>query len=210
SKSLGNVIDAKDLVDLYGVDPLRFWAVRSVQFGHDGDVAVEGLHERYERELGNDLGNLVSRTTAMVAKYRAGRLPVAPGLGDAAVVERLAADVSRRLDDFDLTGAIDAIWEYVRSLNKFVTDTKPWELAKDAANAQELDRVLYALVDGLRTVAVALHAYLPETTQEILRLLGQRQNFEWSQVALGLTTDAEGIEAAPPLFPRVGAPAAAA
>jgi methionyl-tRNA synthetase len=203
SKSLGNVIDANDLIAVYGVDALRFWAVRAVQFGHDGDVTPESLHERYERELGNDLGNLVSRTTAMLAKYRDGRIPIAPGLGDDARVERLASDACAKMDDFDLTGAVDLIWDYVRGLNKFVTDTKPWELAKDDANAEELDRVLYALADGLRVAAVALHAFLPETTRQILRALGQPEAFEWSRVALGDTVEAERIEPAPPLFPRV-------
>ncbi|PNB42566.1 methionine--tRNA ligase, partial [Pseudomonas sp. FW305-130] len=70
SKSLGNVIDPLHLVDVYGPDAVRYWATRSVQFGQDGSVSLDSLHERYERELGNDLGNLVSRTTAMIAKYR--------------------------------------------------------------------------------------------------------------------------------------------
>ena len=210
SKSLGNVIDADDLIGAYGVDALRFWAVRAVSFGQDGDVTPENLHDRYERELGNDLGNLVSRTTAMIAKYRDGRISVAPGLEDAEAVAALAAEVHRRLDDFDLTGAIDVIWEYVRSLNKFVTDAKPWELAKDDANAEQLDRVLYALADGLRVVAVALYAYLPDTAPRILRALGQPEDFAWSGVASGLTAVAEGVEPAAPLFPRVEAPAAAA
>ena len=210
SKSLGNAIDPLDLVSVYGSDAVRYWATRSVQFGQDGSVSIDTLHERYERELGNDLGNLLSRTTAMLAKYRDGRIPLAPGHGDQAALERLATEVPQRLDDFDLTGALDLIWEAVRSLNKFVTDTKPWELAKDEANAEELDRVLYALADGLRVVAVALHAYLPETTPQILRALGQPEDFDWSQVALGLTVEGEGIEPAPPLFPRIEAPAAAA
>jgi methionyl-tRNA synthetase len=210
SKSLGNVIDVADLVDVYGVDAVRFWAVRAVTFGQDGDVALESVHERYERELGNDLGNLVSRTTAMIAKYRDGRIPVAPGIGDTAAVERIAAEVPSRLDDFDLTGALDVIWEYVRALNKFVTDRKPWELAKDEANAPELDQVLYALADGLRVLAVALHAYLPQTSTEILRALGQAEEVAWTEVAAGRTAEAEGIEPAAPLFPRVEAPAAAA
>jgi methionyl-tRNA synthetase len=210
SKSLGNIVEPLELVDVYGSDAVRYWATRSVQFGQDGSVSIDSLHERYERELGNDLGNLVSRTTAMLAKYRDGRIPVAPGLGEDAVVERLASEVCAKVDDFDLTGAIDLIWDYVRGLNKFVTDAKPWELAKDEANAQQLDRVLYALADGLRVAAVALHAYLPETTAQILRALGQPEAFDWSLVALGETVDADGIEPAPPLFPRVEAPAAAA
>jgi methionyl-tRNA synthetase len=210
SKSLGNAIDPLDLVNVYGADAVRYWATRSVQFGQDGSVSIDTLHERYERELGNDLGNLVSRTTAMLAKYRDGRIPLAPGPADPAALERLATEVPRRLDDFDLTGALDVVWDSVRSLNKFVTDTKPWELAKDEANADELDGVLYALADGLRAVAVALHAYLPETTPQILRALGQPEDFDWSRLAVGQTVEGEGIEPAPPLFPRIEAPAAAA
>ena len=209
-KSLGNAIDPLDLVNVYGPDAVRYWAAKSVQFGQDGSVSIDSLHERYERELGNDLGNLLSRTTAMLAKYRDGRIPIAPGLGDEAAFGRLAAEVPKRLDDFDLTGALEPIWDSVRALNKFVTDTKPWELAKDDANADQLDRVLYALADGLRAVAVALHAYLPETTPQILRALGQPEEFDWPRVALGETVEADGIEPAPPLFPRVEAPAAAA
>jgi methionyl-tRNA synthetase len=210
SKSRGNVIDPLDLVDVYGADAVRYWATRSVQFGQDGSVSLESVHERYERELGNDLGNLVSRTTAMLAKYRDGRIPLAPGLGDEAAIERLGSEVAARLDAFDLTGGLDAIWEFVRSLNKFVTDAKPWELAKDDANAEELDRVLYALVDGLRAAAVAVSPYLPETAPRVLRALRQPLDLDWAQVAPRRTRETEGIEAAPPLFPRVEAPAAAA
>jgi len=210
SKSLGNAIDPLDLVNVYGADAVRYWATRSVQFGQDGSVSIDTLHERYERELGNDLGNLLSRTTAMLAKYRDGRIPLAPGPSDPAALERLASEVPRRLDEFDLTGALDVIWDSVRSLNKFVTDTKPWELAKDEANAEELDGVLYALADGLRAVAVALHAYLPETTPQILRALAQPEDFDWSRLAVGQTVEGEGVEPAPPLFPRIEAPAAAA
>jgi methionyl-tRNA synthetase len=210
SKSRGNVIDALDLVDVYGSDAVRYWATRSVQFGQDGSVSLDSVHERYERELGNDLGNLVSRTTALIAKYRGGRITIAPGLGENASFDRIATEVSDRLDAFDLTGALDKIWDFVRGLNKFVTDTKPWELAKDEVNGEELDRVLFALVDGLRAAAIALYAYLPRTAPQILRALGQPEEFDWSLVARGRTVAAEGIEAAPPLFPRVEAPAAAA
>src|SRR5207247_3102312 len=99
SKSLGNVIDPLDLVGVYGADAVRFWALRSVSFGQDGSASVEALHERYERELGNDLGNLVSRTTAMIARYRDGR--IAPGARNeelAAALEALRAKLVERFD----------------------------------------------------------------------------------------------------------------
>jgi methionyl-tRNA synthetase len=210
SKSLGNVIDPLDLIDVYGSDPVRFWAARAVSFGQDGEVSIDSLHERYERELGNDLGNLLSRTTAMIARFRGGRIRDAESLLDAATFDRLRDHVQKRLDVFDITGGVDAIWELIRSLNKFVTDTKPWELAKDDANAAELDRVLYTLADGLRAAAVALAAYLPETAPRILDALGQSQDVSWHGVARGRTSPAEGIEPAQPLFPRLEAPATAA
>jgi methionyl-tRNA synthetase len=179
-------------------------------FGYDSDVAVESFHERYERELGNDLGNLLSRTTALIAKYRGGTISVAPTPGEEDKVDALREGVAAKLDVYDIGGAVEEIWQYIRSLNRYVTQEKPWELAKDEAAADHLDRVLYALVDGLRVAAVALHAYLPETTPRILAALGQPEDFAWDRVAYGLTSGADGIDAAPPLFPRVEAPAAAA
>jgi methionyl-tRNA synthetase len=184
--------------------------VRAVSFGQDGNVTIESLHERYERELGNDLGNLVSRTTAMIARYRNGQITVVPG--ESNLSEAIAAvkrDVPTRLDAFDLTGAIDLIWDLVRGLNRHVEQTKPWELAKDEARADELTRVLYELADGLRVAAVALSPYLPHTAPQILRALGQPEELCWEQVEEGRTIAAEGIEPATPLFPRVDQTAAA-
>jgi len=211
SKSVGNVIDPLDLVDVYGSDAVRFWAVRAVSFGQDGNVTLESLHERYESELANDLGNLVSRTTAMIARYREGRIPAATGeskVSDA--IEAVKREVPARLDLFDVTGAVDVIWDLVRSLNKHVEQTKPWELAKDDAHAGELDRVLYDLADGLRVAAIALSAYLPQTAPRILQALGQPEDLAWKNVEAGRTVTAAGIGPATPLFPRVDAPTAAA
>jgi methionyl-tRNA synthetase len=169
------------------------------------------MHERYERELGNDLGNLLSRTTAMIARYRGGRLRVADvsePLADE--IEQVGAEVAACLDEFDLTGALDRVWELVRRLNRHVEQTAPWELAKDDSRGEELDRVLYELADGLRAVAVALAAFVPETSEQILSSLRQPADLAWTTVAAGLTVEVEGIDAAAPLFPRVDAPTAAA
>ena len=210
SKSLGNAVDPLDLLDVYGTDPVRFWCVRAVSFGQDGAASLVGIHERYERELGNDLGNLLSRTTAMVARYRGGTLRAAPSPEGAvaAALGPLADDIAARLDAFDITGALERIWEVVRALNREVETTAPWQLAKDEARAEELDRVLYDLVDGLRAVAIALSAYIPETATAILAALGQPDAVDWSLVAYGLTGETSGIEAAPPLFPRLEEPSA--
>jgi methionyl-tRNA synthetase len=210
SKSEGNVIDPLELIDVYGADPVRFYVVREVQFGHDGSVSIDGVHERYERELGNDLGNLLSRTTAMIARYREGRLPEVTPAGEGNGLRALGAEVAGLLDAFDVTGALERIWKEVRSLNALVEERKPWELAKDEARAPELDRTLYELADGLRAVAIALSSYLPETAPRILEALRQSDDLTWEGVAPGRTAAAEGIEAAEPLFPRVDAPTAAA
>ena len=209
SKSLGNVIDPLELIDVYGVDPVRYYLFRAASFGQDGSISVDGLHERYERELGNDLGNLLSRTTAMVARYRDGTLPVVEGSQElAAELDALAPKVAGRLDAYDLTGALDEIWEVVRALNRHVEQNAPWELAKDEGKAPDLDRVLFDLADGLRVLAVALAPYLPETSPQILAALGQDESLDWAGARSGQTRAAEGIAPAEPLFPRVDAPAA--
>ncbi|HEX5469345.1 MAG TPA: methionine--tRNA ligase [Gaiellaceae bacterium] len=209
SKSVGNVIDPLELIDVYGVDPVRYYLFRAASFGQDGNISVDGLHERYERELGNDLGNLLSRTTAMIARYRDGTIPAGPGsreLGEE--LDRLGPRVADRLDAYDLTGALDEIWETVRTLNRHVEQSSPWELAKDDARAADLDRVLFELADGLRVLAIVLSPFLPETGPRILAALGQDASLDWDRARAGQTLPAEGIEPAQPLFPRVDAPAA--
>jgi len=210
SKSVGNVIEPLGLMDVYGTDALRYYLMRAASFGQDGNISVEGMHERYERELGNDLGNLVSRTTAMVARYRDGKLPVAVGTPElAAQLDMLPRKIASRLDAYDLTGALDDIWEAVRSLNRHVEQSAPWELAKDEARSKDLDRVLFDLADGLRVIAVLLSPFLPETAPRILEALGQPANLAYEGARAGGTDAADGIEPAQPLFPRVDAPAAA-
>jgi methionyl-tRNA synthetase len=209
SKSLGNVVDPLELIDVYGADPVRFWMARAVTFGQDGTASIGGILERYDSELANDLGNLLSRTTAMIAQYRNGTLkrvePDTPVDFDA-----LREDVAARFDVFDVTGALDAIWDGVRRLNQYVTAEAPWQLAKDEANAERLDTVLYTLVDGLTAIAVALQAYLPATSPKILDALRQPEEPSWERVRNGVAAEVDGIEPAKPLFPRIDLPAAAA
>jgi methionyl-tRNA synthetase len=212
SKSLGNVIDPLDLIDVYGADAVRFWSVRAVSFGQDGTVSIEGVHERRDRELANDLGNLVSRTTAMVDRFLGGSLAARPSTGSevASLLSGLGDDLAARFDVYDLTGALERIWEVVRGLNRFVESSAPWQLAKDGKH-EELEATLYDLVDGLRAVAVALASYLPETAPRILESLGLPADaVGWDGVAYGKTTAMTGIRPAPPLFPRIDAPHAAA
>jgi methionyl-tRNA synthetase len=166
---------------------------------------VSGIADRYERELGNDLGNLLSRTTAMIARFRGGRLSEASGRTAALAdeISSLRSDAYTNFDAFDITGAVDRAWVLVRALNRHVTEQKPWELAKDDAKAAELDQILFDLADGLRVCAVALAAHLPETAPKILEALGQPLDLRWDQVDYGRLEPATGIEPAPPLFPRI-------
>jgi methionyl-tRNA synthetase len=212
SKSLGNVVDPLDLVDVYGADAVRFWAVRAVSFGHDGAVSIEGLHERYERELANDLGNLVSRTTAMVDRFLSGHLSARPRPESpiAGLVDGLAGGLAAHFDVYDLTGALERIWELVRGLNRHVEAQAPWQLAKEGKQ-DELEETLYDLVDGIRVVAIALASYIPETAPRILAAVGADPNeVAWDEVAYGRTPSREGVKPAPPLFPRIDAPTTAA
>jgi methionyl-tRNA synthetase len=209
SKSLGNAVDPLELTEIYGADAVRYWMARAISFGQDGSASVEGIRDRYDNELANDLGNLLSRTTAMIARYRDGavrRGDAAPALD----LDALGADVAARLERFDVTGALDAVWDGVRTLNQYVTAEAPWQLAKDEANAARLDAVLYNLVDGLTGLAVALAPFLPESAPRILAALNQSADLSWDRIRSGGAAEVGGIAAAEPLFPRIELPAPAA
>jgi len=209
SKSLGNIVEPLELIDVYGSDAVRYWMARAISFGQDGSASIEGIRERYDNELANDLGNLLSRTTAMIGQFRAGS--VRRGDAEAPLdLDALGADVAERMDRFDVTGALDAIWDGVRGLNQYVTAEAPWQLAKDESNAARLDGVLYNLVDGLTALAVALAPFLPETAPRILAALNQSSELAWGRVQNGVADEVDGIEAAKPLFPRIEIPSAAA
>src|SRR5689334_14641877 len=172
SKSLGNVLDPFEAMDEFGVDALRYYLSRDVQFGADGSVSMESLGARYDGELANELGNLASRSIAMLRRYRDGSVPDgALDLEDE--FAGLEDDVAARLSGADLTGALDAIWQRVRRLNRYVEEQQPWTLAKDEANAAELDRVLRTLAEGVRTLAVLLWPWIPASSEKLLGALGR-------------------------------------
>jgi methionyl-tRNA synthetase len=167
------VIDPFAIIETFGADALRFYCAREVSFGHDGPVSEAGFATRYETELANELGNLASRTLSMLARYRDGRIPEAElDTGLAGDFEGLAGSVQVLLDTFELTQALEVVWQRVRRLNRYVEERKPWEQAKDEARAGDLDVTLASLAEGLRVVAVLLHAYLPTSTTKLLGALG--------------------------------------
>jgi methionyl-tRNA synthetase len=206
SKSLGNVLDPIDVIDRFGADALRFYCFREVSFGQDGSVSAAGFEQRYEAELANDWGNLVSRTLAMIERYREGAIPDTepdPDLleGDDGF-EGLDGLVREQLDRFQITAALEVIWSRVRRLNRYVEEQRPWDLAKDSSQAERLDTVLYSLAEGVRVLALLLLAYMPETSGRLLDALAEGDR---ELAAFGSRGGGARIDRIEPLFPRVEA-----
>jgi methionyl-tRNA synthetase len=202
SKSLGNVLDPFAVMERFGADALRFYCLREVSFGQDGSVSTAGFEARYESELANDYGNLASRTLAMVARYRDGVVPAAPV--DPALEEDfrgLAELVARLLDGVQLSQALDAIWQRVRRLNRYVEERAPWVQAKDPAQSEALDETLATLAEGVRVVTVALHPFMPASTTKLLGALGRPElDYEaaqWASQGWG-----GAVAKLDPLFPK--------
>jgi methionyl-tRNA synthetase len=199
SKSLGNVIDPLKVIDELGADALRFYLLREVQWGQDGSVTRDGLDRRYAGELANDLGNLVSRATAMVVRYRGGIVPEGR-----AELEPIDAAVRERLDELDLTGALELIWGLVRAANRYVEERQPWVLARSQAAADQalLDTTLYTLADAVRGLAVLLHPFIPGSAAQMLEAVGDPGAVGWERAGLGLLPAGTAVSQPPPLFPR--------
>ncbi|HUZ84182.1 MAG TPA: methionine--tRNA ligase [Gaiellales bacterium] len=203
SKTLGNVIDPLEVIEATGgPDPLRYYLLREVHWGQDGDVTREGLDRRYEGELANDLGNLVSRATAMVVRYREGVVPA----GESALTP-VHERVAELLQQLDLTAALQEIWQLVRAANRFVEERAPWQLAKsdDPSDAARLDETLYTLVDAVRSLAVMLWPFLPGSAERMLDAVGDPGATGWERAGLGLLAAGTTVTQPPPLFPRLPA-----
>jgi methionyl-tRNA synthetase len=199
SKSLGNVIDPLAVIDELGADALRFYLLREVQWGQDGSVTRDGLDRRYAGELANDLGNLVSRATAMIVRYRGGVVPEGR-----CELEPIDAAVRERFDAIDLTGALDVIWGLVRAANRYVEERQPWVLARSQAAADRslLDTTLYTLADAVRSLAVLLHPFIPASADRMLEAVGDPGAVGWERAGLGLLPAGTEVSQPPPLFPR--------
>ncbi|MEI7733062.1 MAG: class I tRNA ligase family protein [Verrucomicrobiota bacterium] len=207
SKSSGNVVDPVAVIDDWGVDPFRFYVVRELAIGPDGNWTDAGFASRYASELANGLGNLVNRSLSMLKRYRQG---VVPARHDelAAISQETLTAVMAQLRDSDLQEALITIWKLVTRANQYVDQTAPFKLAKDPAQAQRLDEVLYNLVETCRVLAVLLTPFLPGTATKIyaqLALPGEPRlltEASWGGIQPGHT-----IGEVQALFPRRDQPA---
>ena len=174
SKTLGTIVDPIEAADRRGVDPLRLYLVKEVSFGGDGDFSWQRYDERYNVDLANNLGNLVSRLTAMAERYRQGRLR-GPGrspvtLADTA--QSLVQAFHHAMDQFELESAAAAAFRLVDATNEFIAAQEPWTIARDDGRASDLDAVLWDASEALRIAAVLLAPVMPSSTAEILSRLG--------------------------------------
>jgi methionyl-tRNA synthetase len=174
SKSLGTIVDPVEAAERLGVDPLRLYLIKEIAFGGDGDFSWERYDERYNVDLANNLGNLVSRLAAMAAKYRGGHLrPTGAGTDQLARVgEAVAADYRRAMDAYALHEGAAAAFRLIDAANEFIAATSPWALARDPAAADRLTQVLFDAAEAVRLAAVLLVPIIPASAKEILRRVG--------------------------------------
>jgi methionyl-tRNA synthetase len=215
SKTRLTGISPEQITDHFGADAFRYYFMRAIAFGQDGSFSWEDMSARYTAELANGLGNLASRCTAMVGKYREGVLPEAGPLTDQemAVVERIAAAIpaaDAAIEELDFATAIGEIRSVVELVNQYVTEVEPWVLAKDDALAERLDTVLYTMCEALRAIAVAYNPVMPKAMSSLWAQLGAESALgalaaqrigdagRWGQLPPGST-----ITKGDALFPRL-------
>ena len=215
SKSLGNAMDPFEMAQRFGPDALRYYLLRAVPYGYDGNVGAAALAERYNADLANDLGNLVSRTRTLIVKHLGRRL-AAPrqSAADQPIIEAgtgLLATVREQVRGLKFNAALEEVMQYVRSLNRYFNDQQPWRLAREPESRARLATVLYNVVEGVRIAAALLEPAMPAKMREIRAALGLgpvafAELDRWGRTAAGT----ELPETAPAPFPRVDVRAAPA
>jgi len=200
SKSLNNVISPFDVVEKYGTDPLRYYLLREIPTTEDGDFTIERFEELYNSELANNLGNLMNRVIKMTERYFEGKVPEATNNDFEEKTSKMWKTYHEKIDKFDIKKAAEEVMYLIDDANKYIEDTKPWVLAKEDEKA--LGNVLYNLLEVLRHVGYALHPFIPETSEKILKVFGAKplvKDFEkWGTLKSG-----SQIKECDQLFPRL-------
>lgn len=211
SKSRGNVIYADDLVDLLGVDAVRYYLLSEMPYSSDGSITYETIIERYNSDLANTFGNLVNRTVAMANKYFDGVIskpnskePLDEEL--AKFSEDTVAKVEKCFVTYRVADALEAILNMAKRSNKYIDETTPWALAKDENSKERLNAVLYNLLEAIRFIAVLLSPFMPETAEKILEQIGTDVKDYDSLSTFGNLKDGNKVGTATPLFNRIDAP----
>ncbi|MDR3592684.1 MAG: methionine--tRNA ligase [Negativicutes bacterium] len=212
SKSKGNVIDPLALIDEFGADAIRYFLLREIMLGNDGNFSREALINRINADLANDLGNLLHRTLNMINRFNGG-LIAAAGANEAVdlalirLAESTAADYERLMERMEINAALKEVWALISRANKYIDETGPWALAKDPAKKARLDTVLYNLAEVLRIVAILISPFMPNTTPRIWRQLGIGSDpaavrlsdaKHWGLLPAGIT-----VAKPEPIFPRI-------
>jgi methionyl-tRNA synthetase len=214
SKSRGNVVRPQPIVNVLGIEPLRYYLLREIVFGQDGSFSYDALVSRYNSDLANGLGNLASRTLTMIDRYFGGEIPqpsTAPGkegyaAGSADFASEVLTKIPQLYERLAFSLALEAIWEQVAAIDKYLTVEKPWALAEKPEQKARLATVLYTAAEGLRIITALAHPVLPESTQKIWRQLGQTEplgSLQLDQLSWGQLKPGTKIGKPEGIFPRI-------